>query len=42
MCSMDAMVACEALGHGLVVNEVVGTRRVVKNHEGVIFEIRLC
>lgn len=38
---MDAMVACEALRRGLVVNEVVGTRRVVRNLEGVIFEIAL-
>ncbi|KAA8544638.1 hypothetical protein F0562_022650 [Nyssa sinensis] len=38
---MDAMVISEAIGHGLQINEVVGTRSVVGNLEGVIFEITL-
>lgn len=38
---MDALVVSEAVGHGLQINEVDGTRTVVKNLEGVIFEITL-
>ncbi|XP_019267250.1 PREDICTED: protein N-lysine methyltransferase METTL21A [Nicotiana attenuata] len=36
---MDAMVINEAIRHGLQINEVSGTRRSIRNHEGVIFEI---
>lgn len=36
---MDAMVINEAIRHGLQINEVSGTRRIIKNLEGVIFEI---
>ncbi|KAL3829695.1 hypothetical protein ACJIZ3_018497 [Penstemon smallii] len=36
---MDAMVISEAPRHGLQISEVSGTRRVVKNLGGVIFEI---
>lgn len=36
---IDAMVINEAIRHGLQINEVSGTRRNIKNHEGVIFEI---
>uniref|UniRef100_A0A5B6YPA8 Putative Methyltransferase family protein isoform 3 n=1 Tax=Davidia involucrata TaxID=16924 RepID=A0A5B6YPA8_DAVIN len=36
---MDAMVISEAILHELQINEVVGTRSVVGNLEGVIFEI---
>ncbi|XP_073134338.1 uncharacterized protein [Henckelia pumila] len=36
---MDALVISEAIRHGLQVSEVAGTRTVVKNLEGVIFEI---
>ncbi|KAH0712702.1 hypothetical protein KY290_008283 [Solanum tuberosum] len=39
LCSMDAMVINEAIRHGLQINEVSGTRRIIKNLEGVIFEI---
>ena len=35
------MVLNEAKQHGLQINEVVGTRRVVGNLEGVIFEMTL-
>ncbi|CAN4120995.1 unnamed protein product [Withania somnifera] len=38
---MDAMVIDEATRHGLQINEVPETRRIVKNLEGVIFEIRI-
>ncbi|URE30171.1 Putative methyltransferase [Musa troglodytarum] len=38
---MDAMVVSEAIRHGLQINEVDGTRSVVANLEGVIFEITL-
>ncbi|XP_073301175.1 uncharacterized protein [Primulina huaijiensis] len=36
---MDALVISEAIRHGLQVSEVGGTRTIVKNLEGVIFEI---
>ncbi|XAR52833.1 Calmodulin-lysine N-methyltransferase [Bertholletia excelsa] len=36
---MDAMVISQALSHELQVVEVVGSRAVVGNHEGVIYEI---
>lgn len=36
---MDALVISEAIRHGLQVSEVAGTRTIVKNLEGVIFEI---
>ncbi|KAJ8467098.1 hypothetical protein OPV22_029650 [Ensete ventricosum] len=38
---MDAMVVNEAIRHGLQINEVDGTRSVVANLEGVIFQIIL-
>ncbi|KAL3530031.1 hypothetical protein ACH5RR_009353 [Cinchona calisaya] len=38
---MDELVVNEAVGHGLQINEIDGTRTVVKNLEGVIFEITL-
>lgn len=38
---MDQMVLNEALGHGLSMKEVAGTRSVVGNLEGVIYEITL-
>ncbi|GFZ18095.1 putative methyltransferase family protein [Actinidia rufa] len=38
---MDAMVLSEAIKHGLRIFEVVGSRSVVGNLEGVIFEITL-
>ncbi|KAK9154388.1 hypothetical protein Sjap_001868 [Stephania japonica] len=39
--TMDAMVLSEAVKHGLQVSEVEGTRSIVSNLEGVIFEIKL-
>ncbi|XWS73636.1 hypothetical protein CRYUN_Cryun02cG0145400 [Craigia yunnanensis] len=39
---MDLMVIAEASQHGMLINEVAGTRSVVGNLEGVIFEITLC
>ncbi|XP_038992867.1 protein N-lysine methyltransferase METTL21A-like [Hibiscus syriacus] len=39
---MDLMVIAEATRHGMLINEVAGTRSVVGNLEGVIFEITLC
>lgn len=36
---MDSMVINEATRHGLLINEIVGTRSVVGNLEGVIFEV---
>ncbi|XP_022756190.1 protein N-lysine methyltransferase METTL21A isoform X2 [Durio zibethinus] len=39
---MDLMVIAEATQHGMLINEVAGTRSVVGNLEGVIFEITLC
>ncbi|KAL9458555.1 hypothetical protein AB3S75_007426 [Citrus x aurantiifolia] len=39
--SMDSMVLNEATRHGLLINEIVGTRSVVGNLEGVIFEVTL-
>ncbi|KAK9119472.1 hypothetical protein Scep_017565 [Stephania cephalantha] len=39
--TMDVMVLNEAVKHGLQVREVEGTRSVVSNLEGVIFEIKL-
>ncbi|OVA02012.1 Nicotinamide N-methyltransferase-like [Macleaya cordata] len=39
--TMDGMVIKEAIQHGMQVNEVIGTRSVVGNLEGVIFEITL-
>lgn len=38
---MDETVLNEAQGHGLSVKEVVGTRSVVGNVEGFIYEITL-
>jgi len=38
---MDAMVLSEAHRHGLSTQEVAGTRSVVGNLEGVIYEIAL-
>ncbi|CAI9285082.1 unnamed protein product [Lactuca saligna] len=38
---MDAMVPKEAGNHGLKIHEVDGTRSVIGNHEGVIYEITL-
>ncbi|KAF5201755.1 hypothetical protein FRX31_008667 [Thalictrum thalictroides] len=38
---MDVLVIDEAVKHGMQVNEVQGTRSVVGNHEGVIYEITL-
>lgn len=40
-CRMDLMVIAEATRHGMLINEVIGTRSVVGNLEGVIFEITL-
>lgn len=37
--SMDTLVINEAVRHGMQVSEIQGTRDVVGNHEGVIFEI---
>ncbi|MBA0639889.1 hypothetical protein Goklo_022887 [Gossypium klotzschianum] len=39
---MDLMVISEATRHGMLINEVAGTRSMVGNLEGVIFEITLC
>ncbi|XP_024030456.1 protein N-lysine methyltransferase METTL21A [Morus notabilis] len=38
---MDSMVVNDAKLHGLQINDVVGTRRIVGNLEGVIFEVTL-
>ncbi|CAA2991962.1 N-lysine methyltransferase METTL21A [Olea europaea subsp. europaea] len=38
---MDTLVISEAIRHGLQINEVTGTRAVVQNLEGVVFEITL-
>ncbi|XP_052183887.1 uncharacterized protein LOC127795913 isoform X1 [Diospyros lotus] len=38
---MDAMVISEAVRHGLLISEVAGSRSVVGNLEGVIYEITL-
>ncbi|GJT96250.1 protein N-lysine methyltransferase METTL21A isoform X1 [Tanacetum coccineum] len=38
---MDIMVTKEAIQHGLQIHEVDGTRSVIANHEGVIYEITL-
>lgn len=38
---MDVMVLNEAVQHGLDVKEVSGTRSIISNLEGVIFEITL-
>ncbi|KAH7667289.1 Lysine methyltransferase protein [Dioscorea alata] len=38
---MDVMVINEAVRHGLDVKEVIGTRSIISNLEGVIFEITL-
>ncbi|KAL7174414.1 hypothetical protein ACSBR2_033635 [Camellia fascicularis] len=38
---MDAMVISEAISHGLQITEIVGSRSVAGNLEGVIFEITL-
>nr|XP_043637848.1 protein N-lysine methyltransferase METTL21A [Erigeron canadensis] len=38
---MDVMVTKEAIQHGLRINEVAGTRSVISNLEGVIYEITL-
>ncbi|XP_052489496.1 uncharacterized protein LOC105793973 isoform X3 [Gossypium raimondii] len=42
LCRMDLMVISEATRHGMLINEVAGTRSMVGNLEGVIFEITLC
>ncbi|RVW92926.1 hypothetical protein CK203_040454 [Vitis vinifera] len=39
--SLDAMVTNEAISHGMQISEVVGTRTIVGNLEGVIYEITL-
>lgn len=39
--SMDSLVISEAARCGMQINEVVGTRSVVGNLEGVIFEVTL-
>ncbi|KAK1280864.1 hypothetical protein QJS04_geneDACA015009 [Acorus gramineus] len=39
--TMDKMVIDEAFQHGLEINEVQGTRTIVRNLEGVIFEMSL-
>lgn len=41
LCSMDTMVVSEAIRHGLQIIEVVGSRSVVGNLQGVIFDITL-
>ncbi|KAI7755650.1 hypothetical protein M8C21_013794 [Ambrosia artemisiifolia] len=38
---MDVMVTKEAIGHGLQIHEIDGTRSVISNLEGVIYEITL-
>ncbi|VFQ94045.1 unnamed protein product [Cuscuta campestris] len=38
---MDTLVVDEAMRHGLQINEVAGTRSVVKHLEGLIFEIQI-
>lgn len=38
---MDLLIVKEAAKHGMKMNEVSGSRAVVGNHEGVIFEILL-
>ncbi|WJZ89593.1 hypothetical protein VitviT2T_008802 [Vitis vinifera] len=38
---LDAMVTNEAISHGMQISEVVGTRTIVGNLEGVIYEITL-
>ncbi|KAK1439513.1 hypothetical protein QVD17_05332 [Tagetes erecta] len=38
---MDVMVTKEAIGHGLQIREVEGTRSVISNLEGVIYDITL-
>ncbi|KAH7560780.1 hypothetical protein JRO89_XS10G0100600 [Xanthoceras sorbifolium] len=38
---MDSMVINEATRHGMMINEIAGTRSVVGNLEGVIFEVTL-
>ncbi|KAK9050783.1 hypothetical protein SSX86_025043 [Deinandra increscens subsp. villosa] len=38
---MDAMVIKEAIGHGLQIHEVDGSRRAISNLEGVIYDITL-
>lgn len=38
---MDVMVTKEAIQHGLQIHEVDGTRSVIANYEGVIYEITL-
>ncbi|BBH02317.1 Putative methyltransferase family protein [Prunus dulcis] len=39
--SMDSLVISEAVRCGMQINELVGTRSVVGNLEGVIFEVTL-
>uniref|UniRef100_A0A453AXY6 Uncharacterized protein n=1 Tax=Aegilops tauschii subsp. strangulata TaxID=200361 RepID=A0A453AXY6_AEGTS len=41
MTSMDALVLKEAEKHGMVVEEVDGTRTTITDLEGVIFDITL-
>ncbi|KAE8037300.1 hypothetical protein FH972_009900 [Carpinus fangiana] len=38
---MDSLVISEATRHGMQITEVAGTRCVVGNHDGVIFEVTL-
>ncbi|CAL9018643.1 unnamed protein product [Prunus brigantina] len=39
--TMDSLVISEAVRCGMQINELVGTRSVVGNHKGVIFEVTL-
>ncbi|KAM7273653.1 hypothetical protein ACFE04_028317 [Oxalis oulophora] len=38
---MDSLVISEAIRHGMLINEVAGTRSVIGNLEGVVYEIIL-
>lgn len=40
-CRMDSIVINEATGHGMKIVEVPGTRSVVGNLEGTIYEVIL-
>lgn len=41
LCSMDSLVISEATRYGMHISEVSGTRSVVGNLDGVIFEVTL-
>lgn len=41
LCSMDTLILDEASRHGMQMTEVDGTRSVVGNLQGVIYEITL-